>query len=411
MINKLRPWIIWLTATSFVFFQFLLQTSTSVMIPALIKAFQINPLQVGILASSYFYSYLVMQLPAGMLVDRFGARRILSIGILLFTSACWLFAHASNFYIAQFSRILMGLGAAPVIGTTFALVAHWFPSNRFALIIGLTDTLGMLGGIAGEAYLAGWVEHIGWRQTIFGCFLVGIIITVLIISVIRDKPPSINLPNENNNPFKKLGEVIHSSQIWLNGIYVAFIWGVAIAFTGLWSVPFLQAAYQLSLTTAASASSMVFVGIAIATPLTGWLADNIPPIRRLLMYGWTVLGLITLSAALYLPHLPLFLVFILLFLFGCSTSSYIISFAIVREMTSANARATAMSFTNMMSIAVGSPILQPLIGYFLNKEPANHLTVAHTHFAATDFKLAFIILPICLAMALINLIFIRPVKI
>jgi len=377
------------------------------MIPAFMKEFQITPLQVGLLSSSYFYSYLTMQLPAGMLVDRFGARKVLSLGIILFTAACWLFAHTTNFYVAQVSRILMGLGAAPVISTTFALVAHWFPANRFALIIGLTDTLGMLGGIAGQAYLAGWVEQIGWRSTITGCFFVGIIIALFIVLIVRDQPKAIDSPEQTVNPFTQLSEVIKLPQIWLNGIYVAMVWGAAIAFTGLWSVPFLQAQYQLSLTTAASISSVVFVGIATATPITGWLVDNFSHLRRPLMFGWTIAGLVSLTLAIYCTHLPLLLLIILLFLFGCSTSSYIISFALVRETTSATARATAMGFTNMMSLLVGSPILQPIIGYFLKAHTGNSTIATNIHFAASDFKKAFIILPICLLIALLSAAFIN----
>ncbi len=407
MSTKLQPWLIWLTATSFVFFQFLLQTSTSVMIPAFMQDFHINALQVGILSSSYFYSYLTMQLPSAMLVDRFGARLVLSSGIIICAIACWLFAHADNFYTAQISRILMGLGSSPVISATFALVARWFPSARFALIIGLTDTLGMTGGIAGQAYLAHWVKDIGWRHTMSGCFIMAIIITLLISLIVRDKIQPISAAEVVNNPLKKLGNIIRSPQIWLNGIYVAFVWGVAIGFTGLWSVPFLQTQYQLPLTLAASASSMVFAGIAVATPIIGWLADISLKSRRILMFACTAVGLATLSMALYVPHLSLPLLFTLLFLFGGSTGSYIISFAIVRERTSAESRATAMGFTNMMSIAIGSPILQPLIGYLLIDKANSHFTAAVTHFTAGNFKLAFIILPIGLAIALMSLGFIK----
>ncbi len=378
------------------------------MIPAFMKDFQISPLQVGILSSSYFYSYLTMQLPGGMLVDKLGARRVLTAGIILCAIACWLFAHANNFYTAQFSRILMGLGSAPVIGTTFALVAHWFPANRFALIIGLTDTLGMLGGIGGQAYLAHWVQTIGWRQTMLGCFVAAIIITLFISLIVRDKPrPTPSTAMENNNLFTHLNKIIRLPQIWLNGFYVACIWGVAIGFTGLWSVPFLQTQYHLSLIVAASASSTVFVGIAITTPIIGWLADNILHYRWPLMLICTLTGLITLSIALYLPHLPLPLLFIALFLFGCSTGSYIVSFAIVREITAPECRATAMSFTNMMSIALGSPLLQPLIGYFLNGSTHHHYASNSIQFSAIDFKLAFLSLPLCLLLALLNLKFIK----
>ncbi len=412
MPNKFQPWFIWLAATTFVFFQFLLQTSTSVMVPAFMRDFHIDPLQVGILSSSYFYSYLTLQLPSGMLVDKFGARVVLSVGIILCAIACWLFGHATDFYQAEFSRILMGIGSAPVIAAAFGLAAHWFPNNRFALIIGLTDTIGMAGGITGQAYLAYWVASIGWRQTMLGCFIAALIITVVIGLMVRDKPYSSHTPPATtDNAFVKLKALVRSPQIWLHGIFVAMVWGVAIGFTGLWSVLFLQTQYHLSLGLAASASSMVFLGIALATPIIGWLADTFIHVRRKLMLGCTVAALIVLSITLYCPHLTFILLLILLFLFGCCISSYIISFAMVREITAPESRATAMGFTNMMSIAIGAPVLQPLIGYFLKGSGSANSVANSIPFNTQNFQHAFLILPVCLIIALISLIFIKPVTV
>ncbi len=113
------PWLIWLVGCTFMMYQFFLQISVSVMIPQLIAEFAIDSRGVGLLASSYFLFYIILQVPAGMLVDRFGARRVLAVGFLGCIGSCFILARAEQFWQAEVSRIFMGLTTSPAFAAVF----------------------------------------------------------------------------------------------------------------------------------------------------------------------------------------------------------------------------------------------------------------------------------------------------
>ena len=119
--SRIWPWLVWGLAALFGLYTFLLQGSPSVMIPQLMKTYQIDVVKIGVLTSSFFYTYILMQVPAGMLVDLWGPRRILKIGFLICSIAVGWFALSGHFWEGQVSRMVMGLVTAPAIISAFCL--------------------------------------------------------------------------------------------------------------------------------------------------------------------------------------------------------------------------------------------------------------------------------------------------
>lgn len=359
------PWLIWGVGSLFLLYQFLLQTSTSIMIPELERAFQISPATVGVLSSSFFYTYLLMQVPAGILIDRLGARLMLSGCLVICSIAVVIFACAPNMLIAGCARMLMGLVAASAFISALYLAGNWFPPRQFATVAGFTEAIGMLGGVLGEAYLAPSVNHFGWRATMVQCAVIGIIMAVLAAVIVRDHPSKkSHITLHPARLFSGLKQVFGLPQAWVIGLFSALTFVVVSALAGLWGVPFLQVHYNLSVTTAAVANSMIFVGVGCGSPCLGWLSDRIGR-RKPVMLGSTLLCLMIMCVVLYVTQLPLALMFVMLFMLGFTAGIYMLPFALVREITSKKVRGTAIGFANMLCILVGSPVLQPLIGRIL----------------------------------------------
>src|SRR5689334_19956382 len=105
-------WSVWVVTTAFVLLQFFLQLSSGEIIEGLMKSFSLTAFGGGVLASSYYYIYVLLQTPAGMLIDRYGARGILSISALNVCIGSLLFASAKTVLVALLGRVLMGIGAA-----------------------------------------------------------------------------------------------------------------------------------------------------------------------------------------------------------------------------------------------------------------------------------------------------------
>ena len=124
--SKLRPWFVWGLAAILGLYTFILQGSPSVMIPQLMKTYGIDVVKIGVLTSSFFYTYIVMQIPAGMLVDLWGPRRVLKLGFLFCSIVVGWFAFSQNYWEGQTARMLMGFFTAPAIVSAFCLGFRWF---------------------------------------------------------------------------------------------------------------------------------------------------------------------------------------------------------------------------------------------------------------------------------------------
>ena len=135
-----RSWLIFSTAGLFVFYQLILQSLPSVIRDGLVVDFSLSQSGFGALSSSFYYPYMFLQVPAGLLVVRFGARRLLIAGISLCTLASFLSAFSQEFFWVETARILMGLGAAPTFVCTMALVTRWFPPTLLPILVALTET-------------------------------------------------------------------------------------------------------------------------------------------------------------------------------------------------------------------------------------------------------------------------------
>jgi sugar phosphate permease len=151
--NK-RIRLMWIIATLYVPYQFLLRGLPSVMIPELMNSLKISVVDVGVLCCCFFYSYLALQIPSGILIDRYGVRGLLTATILICAFACLLFAFAQQLFIAELSRFLMGIVASASVVSALYLASNWFSVQRFGLLAGFMEMLGMLGGAVGQASLA-----------------------------------------------------------------------------------------------------------------------------------------------------------------------------------------------------------------------------------------------------------------
>lgn len=390
---SLLPWLGWLVACTAGLFQFLLQTSSSVMILDLEKSFSLTSFGVSLLSSSYFYTYLICQIPAGMIIDAFKPRRTLFICQFLLAIFCYLFANANNIWLAGLARILMGIVCAPTFVAAFYLIARTLPQKSFTLVAGFTEAMAMLGGVLGEALLARSVTAFGWRYTVIFLAAAALMMSMLALFVMRD-----DLIREEKSETTQEGKIsvwhdlftmLQMPQAWINGLFCGLTFGVIAGFGAFWSVPFLMARFDISLNQAADASSMIFIGTAIGTPIVGWISDYFQT-RRLLMILFSFAAAVIFSIILYVPSVSYSAMFLLIGLLGFFSAIYLLPFAVIRDITPSRMRGTAMGYINMMCILIGSPIFQPLVGACLH---------AHSVINLRAYQDAITIIPLSLLIA------------
>lgn len=408
-IRPFRAWLSWGIAALFVFFQFALQSSTSMMIPCLEIAFHTQALGVAFLTSGFFYTYIIMQIPAGVLIDQYGAKKVISLGLIIAGFACLIFARSQHLGVAIFSRILLGLVCAPAYAGTLYVASNWFPPKQFALIVGLTELLAMLGGAVGESYLGYCVGGVGWRNTLFLSALFSFGLGLLAILLIQSRPrlKAREKTTLNFRIFRKqFTAVVKKSQSWFCGLFAGLVFTSVNAFAGLWAIPFLERSYHVPIEKAALISSMIYVGVGIGSPIMGLISDSIKR-RKPIMLINTIIGIILVTLFIYIPHIPIYFLFILSFLLGISLSAYMLSFVIMREITPRIFRGTALGYTNMMSIIIGAPLLQLLICELLRWHWDGKIRKGIQVFSLENYHFALSVLPIALLLAIVVWFFIK----
>lgn len=402
--HALRAWTIWLLSAFFVCYKFALEVSPSIMTTTLMRTFEIDATTLGNLTASYFYAYLLMQIPAGLLLDRFGPRRITTAAIFLCACGCFIFAKAPNLTVALMGRFLTGIGAAFAVVNCMKLIANWFPSKLFAFMAGLMMTVGMLGAVVGQAPLGSFVEALSWRYAIQTIGLAGIGLALLFWLIVRDKAPEHRQdkalhPNPEKMPvFVCLRRIFSNPQAWWLSAYSGFAFAPVMVFAGLWGVPFLAESFHISHNIAAQSISLIFVGFAVGAPVFGWFSDWIKT-RRLVMFWGTLLAMLSISCIVYAPGLSYSFLSFLLFFFGFSISSFLLCFTMIREINAPILAATAIGFMNAFDAFFGA-FSDPLAGKILDMGWSGELLDGARVFSVSAYKMALITLPAYLIISL-----------
>lgn len=403
-------WVVWGSAAAFVLYQFVLQTSPGIFVSQIERDFDVGAGTVGALSASFFYTYLIMQIPGGILVDRFGPRRVLSVCVPLAALAAFIFARADGLFEAQCGRLLMGLASGPAVAAALVLAATWFPPARFALIAGMTEMLGMVGGGVNDVFLARWVANVGWRDTMLGLALFGVALTLLAWFVVRNRPrglPPVSVAGAADaGTWLGLVEVLKSRQVWLAAIFGGLTFAVISVFASLWCVPYIRQVCPLvGAPEAATAASALFWGAAVGAPCLGWLSDRVGR-RKPIMFGAALACVFASLAIVLMPRMPLWAMISLLAVLGFASGVYVIAFAVVRESIPLETRGVGLSFANMMFM-VTAPVLQPLIGYLIELGGAEPPLEGTARYSTDAYQWALAILPLMLVAAVGVVFFIR----
>ena len=399
--GSVLAWLIWSVSAIFVLFQFFLQLSSGVIVEGLMKSFSLSAFGGGLLASAYYYIYVALQAPAGFLVDHYGTRRVLSIGALVCSLGCVLFATSDQVSVAVMARLLMGMGAAFAFVGSMNLASRWFPLHRFGLMAAMAETSGMIGSLFGGYWLAHLVQNYGWRHSMEAAAVTALIIGLMLVAVVRNAPRYATpiIPRTKGELWQEVKLLTKKPVVWLNGIYSAAVFSVITVFVALWAVPFMQKMHHLSLSRATLLCNLVFVGVAFGAPLFGWLDGRLRS-RKVLLVGAGFINTLLLLMVIFSQSFSITAVASLMVLVGIFSSSYVLSFVIANEISTPYTRSTSIGITNMTSVG-SAPILQPLIGLILYVLSDHSHQTSFDAYTVAHFQMALLIIPLLVAVAAI----------
>ncbi len=394
--GNMFPWFICALGALFYSYEYLLRMSPSVMAENLMRFYHLTGAQFGYLSGSYFYySYVAMQIVVGLLMDRFGPRRLLTFACLLCATGAYFFACSDYLVVAMMGRFLIGFGSAFAFVGAAKLATIWLPPRYFALVSGIILCLGMMGAAFGDVVLRILVDVSGWQTSMMFAAVGGVILAIIIWAIVRDVSPNQIDQSQHisdlSNVLAGLGQALKNRQIWLCGVVGCLQYLFLSAYAELWGPAYLAQAHGITRAFAANANSMVFIGCAIGAPLWGLFSDYLG-LRRVPIMMSAIGSIIVFSALLYTNHLNLVNIYILLFLFGFISSAQVLVFAIAREVTPIKISGTAIGLVNML-VMIGGIVFPPAIGKILDLHWAGTMVDGARIYSTHAYTMALSLLP------------------
>jgi len=408
------PLAMFVTATAFYLWEFLLRVSPNVFQEALSLEFRIDATEFGLFSSLWYWVYASLQLPVGVLTDKYGPRRLLTFAIFLCCSNALILAHTDSFVVGCVARALIGGGSAFAFISCMKIARIWFHPRWFSLLTGVTLTIGTLGAAVGGTPLQLALDYVSWRDLLSYIGFVGMALTLLAWLIIRDRNPDHPEHAMQNQKAPEFWEclvaVAQKPQSWIVGIYAFFVTAPTDAFGGTWGVKFLVEVHGLTREVASTAAvTMTFLGLAIGSSFLGWLAhyfDN----RKITMAIAACVAAIALTLIVYCHALTPIQAMALCFLFGLS-GGYVLAFVMTGRFCESTYVGTAVGFVNMISM-LGSAGLTFFIGWMLDTLNTGGATPAgEPLYTIWDYKMSYVALPLFYAISAFLVVpFIRDEK-
>jgi MFS family permease len=394
--------------TLFFGYAFVQRVSPSVMTNELMRDFSVGGAALGSLSAFYFYAYASIQLPVGMLTDRYGPRKLMSFAAGLCAIASVGFALSDSVFTASIGRALIGGTVAFGFVGTLAIAGYWFKPSQYAMLAGLIQTVGMSGAIFGQAPLRQVVESIGWRGTMGALGGIAVLLSILLFVLVPHRTREQRNLEADVGILDGLKSVASNSQTWLCAVIGFGMAGILLSFAGLWGVPWLNSVHGYSTLQAAGITSMLFAGWAIFSPLMGWLSDRIGRRNPIMTVG-AIISLTAFTVVVFYTPESTTLLMAMIFLTGVGGCSMTACFSSVKELNNLEYSSTALGLVNMCIVGAGA-VMQPLIGWLLDMNWSGTIVDGARVYSASAYTSAFSSLLVVNVAALVGSLLLRETR-
>ena len=395
-----RSWLVWGIAALFYLTGFYQRVSPAVMTTELMRDFGLGAKSLGSLSAFYFYFYVAMQIPAGVLIDSWGARKLLFWGSLSAAAGTFLFGATSNFALACVGRAIVGGATAAGWLVLLKLATHWFPARRFATLSGLGLFFGNLGAVFAQVPLRLLIEAFGWRNVVLGSAAILLGVCAAVWVAVRNDPSEMGgesfAPAVLRVPERSMGALLGGFRnvfayrnTWLIFFAQGGIVGPILAFTGLWGTPFLHARYGLATKQGAAVCSVMIVCWAIASPIAGALSDRIGR-RKPIYLGGAIGSAVGWATLFYADGLPLAVWVVIAAMTSLASGAVVLGFAYGKESVPVQFLGTISGAINIGNM-IGPMLLQPGIGQVLERNWAGQMANGARIYDVPAYHAAFLL--------------------
>lgn len=349
------------------------RTAPGLITGQLMSDFQVTAATIGLLTSIQFFVYTSLQVPMGILADRYGPNAFLILGATLTGIGTIIYSLSTHALMLFFSRILTGVGDATIWVNMVLILAQWFHRKEFVRLIGLAGMTGSLGFLLATVPFSTWIDLLGWRMAFCSA---GLLLTLcgLVLYFVLVKKPKTRFINEQifvtdeeqrDKTSVLLKRIFTNPQAWALFFCHFGVVGGYVGFISSWAVPYGMSLYEMTRSDASQLIMVGLIGALIGAPLTSWLASRLDTIKRPYIVVHSIVLLSWFTFLICNGHPAFFLLLVLFFIIGFGYGASALTFAAVRQSFPLHEAGVVSGFANTGGFL--SAVLLPIIfGYLLD---------------------------------------------
>jgi len=348
-------WVIFTTVMFTYLFMASQRTAPGLITEQVMRDFHVTASTIGLLTSIQFFVYTGLQIPMGILVDRFGPNFFLISGAMLTGLGTIIYSISTYEFILFFARVLTGIGDATIWVSMILILSQWFKAKEFVRLIGVVGMTGNLGFLLATVPFSAWIAYLGWREAFFSvglllCFC-GILLYFLLVKKTKqlfsnEQVVLIKNEQQREKTLILLKRIVSNRQAWALFLCHFGVVGGYIGFIGSWAVPFGMNVYGL---TRSDASQLVMVGLIaslIGAPSLSWISSRLETIKRPYVFVHFIMLLCWSIFLLFKGNPPFSWLIILFFIIGFCYGANSLTFAAVRQFFSIKEAGLVSGFAN-----------------------------------------------------------------
>lgn len=322
------------------------RTAPGLITDQVMNDFQVTATTIGLLTSIQFFVYTGLQIPMGILADRFGPNFFLIVGAILTGLGTIIYSLATHEYVLFSARILTGIGDATIWVNMVLILSRWFNTKEFTRLIGVAAMTGSLGFLMATVPFSLWIELLGWRAAFFSTGLIIFLCGILLYFVLVKKPKQSVFEKNETQRKRIIGHIFSSRQAWSLFLCHFGIVGTYVGFIGSFAVPYGMDMYGMTRLDASQLVLLGLIGALIGAPLSSWISSRLDMIKRPYVVVHVIFLMSWSTFLLFRGNPPVLLLTMLIFIIGLTYGANALTFATVRKSFPIHESGIASGFAN-----------------------------------------------------------------
>jgi predicted MFS family arabinose efflux permease len=262
-------WGAWFIASVFYAYQYILRVMPNIMLTDIMQQFHINATIFGQFSGIYYIGYSLLHLPIGIMLDRFGPKKVMPVCILLTVIGLLPIVFATHWIYPVFGRALIGIGSSAAILGTFKIIRMAFAEKYFTRMLSFSVTIGLIGAIYGGGPVSYLCTTLGYQSVVEIFMVIGLILALVTYFMVPHSKPICE-----TSILADIKSVFSNKKVILICASAGLMVGPLEGFADVWGSAFLQQVYGFEISTAHYLPSLIFIGMCFGAPVLSFVAEK-----------------------------------------------------------------------------------------------------------------------------------------